>query len=171
MKILLTITLTLLIARSSLAQADTIKTIDNEYSQYIYNDDTKSGNLSYNYSNKWDFDGDKQNDSLFFIGNGGAHAYFYPRIILSSDGLTRNFSTVQIDMPYFMPIETLKKWKTNSGVQFIVDDFDNDGVQDIYLNFNNPFGDIPKAWKIQGIKTKYVLLRFRGKKLSVKDYH
>ena len=171
MKSLLTIVLTLFISQISLAQIDSIKIINGEYSRYIYNDDTKSINLSYNYSNKWDFDGDNRKDSLFFIGNGGAHSYFYPRIILSSVGLTMNFPTVQIDMPHFVPIETLKKWRKNPGVQLVVDDFDSDGIQDIYLNFNNPFGNIPVAWKTQGVKSKYVLLRFSGKKFSVKDYY
>ena len=151
--------------------ADIPKWVNIEYMQDIYNPQTRSVNASYNYSNKWDLDGDNKKDSLFFIGNGAAHTYFFLRIMLSSDGLARDFSTVQIDMPYYLPVETLKQWGTNPGVQFVVHDLNNDGVQDIYLNFNNPFGYIPEAWKIKAVKTKYVLLSFSGKKLNVKDYH
>ncbi len=143
---------------------------NDEYVQYIYNSETNSKELSYNYSNKWDFDGDKRNDSLFFIGNGGAHTYFYLRIILSSDGRQRDFRSVHIDMPYFVSREELLKWGKNPGIQFIVSDFNDDGVSDIYLNFNNPFGHIPANWKNNGIKTKYVVLSFKERKEIVKDY-
>jgi len=153
MKTLPIIALTVLLTKTSFAQVDTIKVINEKYSQLIYNNDTKSVTQSYNYSNKWDLDGDKRNDSVFFIGNGGAHVFYYPKIILSSNGLTREFPTVKLDMPYFTTIETLEKWKRNPGVQFVVGDFDGDGTQDIYLNFDNSFGSIPKAWRNQGIKT------------------
>lgn len=55
------------------------------YEQMIIHPESKILNLSYNYSGKWDFDGDGHNDGLFFIGNGGAHAYYLPRLILSGD--------------------------------------------------------------------------------------
>jgi hypothetical protein len=107
---------------------------------------------------------------MFFIGNGGAHSYFYPKIILSSNGLSYDFTSVQIDMPYFNSIETLNYWKLNPSVQFVVYDFNSNGSQDIYLNFNNSFSNIPIDWKKQSVKTKKVILDFSKKKLSVKDY-
>ena len=170
MKALCIIALTVSITESTFAQTDSVKIINGEYSQLIYNDLTKSFTQSYNYSNKWDFDGDKLNDSLFFIGNGGAHTYYYPLIILSSDGITRKFPTVEIDMPYFKTFEALKTWKRNPSIQLVIDDFDGNGTHDIYLNFNNPFGHIPKDWNVSGVKTNYVLLKFITKKLTVKDY-
>jgi hypothetical protein len=170
MKTLITVAFILFSTEIAFAQTDSVGIINAEYSKYIYNPQTNSPNLSYNYSNKWDFEGDKRKDSLFFIGNGGAHSYFYLRIILSSDGLPRDFSSIQIDMPYFPSIETLKKMGPNPAVRFIVNDFNNDGTQDIYLNFNNPFGSISKAWKNKGIKTKSVIMSFAGNKISVKDY-
>jgi len=170
MKILVIIGLTLFLAKISLAQNDTLKVVNGEYSQYIYNEASKSNNFSYNYSNKWDFDGDNLKDSMFFIGNGGAHSYFYPKIILSSNGLSYDFTSVQIDMPYFTSIETLNYWKLNPSIQFVVYDFNSDGSQDIYLNFNNSISNIPIDWKKQSVKTKKVILDFSKKKLSVKDY-
>src|SRR5689334_20046456 len=121
--------------QSCFAQIDTVVNVDSKYQQYIYNPETNSRELSYNYSNKWDFDGDKRADSLFFVGNGGAHTYFYLRIILSSDGKQRDFKSIQIDMPYLISFEELT-WGKNI-VQFVVHDFNADGISDIYLNFNN----------------------------------
>lgn len=171
MKALLTIAFIIPGFKSCFAQTDSVTIINKPNAQYMYNSQTRSSNLSYNYSNKWDFDGDKKMDSLYFIGNGGAHAYFYLQIILSSNGLTRNFPTVQIDMPYAATVEALKKWGKNPGVQIVVNDFNGDGNQDIYLNFNNPFGVIPRIWKNKAVKTKHVLLSFIGNKISVKDYY
>nr|MBK9651110.1 hypothetical protein [Bacteroidota bacterium] len=39
---------------------DTPRNIASEYMQNIYNEETKSFNPSYNYSNLWDIDGDKK---------------------------------------------------------------------------------------------------------------
>ena len=74
-------------------------------------------------------------------------------------------------MPYSATVEVLKKWGKNPGVQFVVNDFNGDGNQDIYLNFNNSSGAIPKAWKNKAVKTKHVLLSFIGNKISVKDFY
>lgn len=53
----------------------------------------------HDYSNNWDFDGDSIADQLFFIGTGGAHLYFYPRIILSSDHIIIEFRRIETDFP------------------------------------------------------------------------
>ena len=170
MKRLLTIVFVLTIFQNCIAQVDTAVNIDNSIVRYIYNPDTKSTNLSYDYSNRWDFDGDRINDSLLFIGNGGVHAYYYLRIVLSSDIKKRDFRLVQIDMPYLYTYDEFKKSDKNPAIQFVVNDFDNNSLPDIFINFSNLFGRISKIWYNEGIRTKYVILSFKKGKLSVIDY-
>ncbi len=141
-----------------------------KYGQDIYNPETFTYNFSYNYSNKWDLDGDGAKDSLYFIGNGGAHTYFYLRIILSSDKKQRDYPTFNIDMPYITPKDTLDKYGISFGFQFAVADFNKDGIDEIYLNVDNTWSSIPKKWKRKGVKTKHILLNFKGGKQTIKDY-
>ena len=56
-----------------------------------------SSGQTHDYSGNWDFDGDKKSDSLYFIGNGGAHLYFHLRLILSSEGIVRDFQYLVSD--------------------------------------------------------------------------
>ena len=157
----------------SFAQTDSIassKIENDKYQQPIYDPETGTVNLSYNYSNRWDLDGDKKPDSLFFIGNGGAHVYFYLRVVLSTDNITRNFPFIQLDFPYVDSKESLDKYGKNVIPQFVVHDFDKDGIPDLYLNFDNHFGSIPRAWKKKGIKAKYVVMSFARSELKVRNY-
>lgn len=73
-------------------------------------------------------------------------------------------------MPYFESKEALEKWDKHPGLQFVVDDFGDDGIPDLYLNFDNHFGHVPKEWQKKGVRTKYVVISCAGNKLNVKDY-
>ena len=135
---------------------------------YYYDDSTQC----YNYSKIWDFDGDKIKDSLFFIGNGGAHLYFYPRIILSSTNKTIDFNSFWLDMPYpHLKKDSIIK---HPAIQFSVDDFTGDGTYEIYLNIaaNNgyPYHPYPDEWKKLGISTTYILIDFINGLAVLKDY-
>lgn len=145
-------------------------TPNQKYTKEIYDPVSELYNSSLDYSNMWDLDGDGKNDSVFFIGNGGAHVFYYLRVLLSSNSLVQDFPEVQLDMPYFNEKEVLDKYPSSPSVQFVVFDFDKDGTLDIYLNFDNHFGSIPKKWKRQGVTSKYVVMNFSEKKLKVKDY-
>ncbi len=59
----------------------------------------------HNYSDNWDFDCDGINDSLYFIGTGGAHLYYYLKVTLSSLQLSYLFEFIQLDYPFFYPSE------------------------------------------------------------------
>lgn len=169
MKILYITIIVLIFSTSILyGQSDTTE-LGGNYSS-IYNPYTNSFNSSYDYSNKYDFDGDNINDSLLLIGQGGVHAYYFLRIVLSSDSIQRNFPTVQIDFPYEMTSEEFEQETIKDFIQIGIYDFNNDGFLEIYLHFNNDFSMIPKEWKAQGIQSKRVILDFKNNNLNCKDY-
>jgi hypothetical protein len=63
----------------------------------------------HDYSNNWDFDKDGKLDQIYFVGTGGAHLYYYLRIILSSDDIVRDFPFIQTDFPILPRDEELTK--------------------------------------------------------------
>lgn len=150
------------------AQAESIKQPGEEYIKYIHNPQTHTTNLSYDYSNMWDIDGDSKKDSLLFIGNGGAHSYFFLRIILSIDHKVRDFPFIQLDMPYITDRTLFKELGKNISIQFVPSDFNNDGTIDLYLNFDNSFSKLPKRWKKKGIRTRNVIMSFKEAKLEIR---
>jgi hypothetical protein len=141
---------------------------NNEYSCEMYHSESKTYNPSYNYSGKWDFDGDGTSDSLLFIGNGGAHAYYYLRIVLSADQVRRDYPTVHLDMPYPSMNVALMDDSEYTINQLIIFDFDRDGADDIFLNFNNDFSYIPEEWKALGLTKKKTVLYFNNGLLKLK---
>ncbi len=146
---------------------------DENYVQ-IYNPYTQTINSSYDYSDLYDLDGDGKKDSLLFIGNGGAHVYYYLKIVTSSDQKTWAFPTAQIDFPYPETKQKLTKKASACFPQLMIDDLDGDKKDEIYLNFYEDLYDdsyqIPTEWKKQGVKSKRVILNFEKGKLLVKDY-
>jgi hypothetical protein len=130
------------------------------YIKYILHPETHTLNPSYDYSDKWDLDGDGKTDGIYFIGNGGAHTYYFLRIVLSTDSRTRDFRFIQLDMPYINNGNLPAVPGKHGTPQFITGDFDKDGVTDIFLNFDNSFSTLPKKWKRKGIKTKCVMMSF-----------
>lgn len=125
----------------------------------------------HNYSGNWDFDGDGECDSLYFIGNGGAHIYFYLCVVLSSEKKKRTYKSLCIDMPFLGSKNDIKPAITNPTLpQFVVADFDLDGKMEIYLNINNSFASIPSYWQKQGVKSKYLLLDYRNGGMVLKNW-
>ncbi|MBK7307678.1 MAG: hypothetical protein IPO01_14830 [Chitinophagaceae bacterium] len=141
-----------------------------DYITSIYNPKTHTENLSYNYSGKWDFDGDNKVDSIYFIGDTSILIRFFLRLKLSTDTITRDFYTVHVDLPYLYSLEEVQEREMNSSVGFIVYDFNQDGISDIYLNFDNTFSQIPQSWSENGVNSKRVILNHRNGKLTVKNY-
>ena len=133
MRVLFTAWLLFACSASAYSQIDTPRLPNETYSQYILHPETKLANLSYNYSGKWDLDGDQKTDSLYFSGNGGAHAYFFLRVILRSDSKIRDFTFIQIDFPLIQNKKLLLEAGRNPALQFVPDDFNNDGITDLYL--------------------------------------
>lgn len=141
--------------------------------KYSYIDSTQT----HNYSGNWDFDGDYKSDSLYFIGKGGAHLYYYLRIKLSSDTKVRNFLFIELDMPLLGSVNDLK----NSNFypppvlpQFVVDKFpsasDPSGFNDkIYVHIDKY--SLPSAErKKRKINSTYLLLEYEKGNFVIKDF-
>jgi hypothetical protein len=140
---------------------------------YSYADSTQT----HNYSNNWDFDGDGKTDNLYFIGTGGAHLYFYLRIVLSSDKKIRNFPFIQLDMPCLGIIGDLVKsnfYPPPSFPQFVVDKFisnssGDDANDKMYIYLDNSSA-MPAEWKKSGVSSHYLLLRYRKGEITIKNF-
>ncbi len=136
---------------------------------YMYDEGTQT----HNYSNNWDIDGDGKPESISFIGNGGAHLYFYLQIRLSKDNIVRDFPFLVLDFPLLGSIEQLKNVAGDTPPflpQFVVHDVDGDGDKEIYLNFDITFSSIPEEWKKKGLTSRYVLLDYKNRDIVMRDY-
>lgn len=130
-------------------------------------------NQTHNYSCNWDLDLDGTTDEVYFVGTGGAHLYYYLKVVLSNDNRTKDFRYIQSDFPifslpdpnglYYDPIEAL--------AQFTVADFDGDMKPDIFIRLDNQsFLSAKKSLKKHRIRTQYILLSFAGSKAILRDY-
>lgn len=117
------------------AQTDSTTLVENpnaENAVYVYDSVLQTKLLQYQYFNHCDLDGNGKSDSLTFISNGGAHAYFHPVFVLSSDSTKHEFSNLTLDLPYLSMTDTITE-----STQFFIKDFDEDGKDEIYLKVEN----------------------------------
>ena len=166
-----------LLTNISLAQSGLIHEVaSNSYAEiykkkyltlnYFYNIDTQT----HDYSDNWDFDGDGKNDSLFFIGNGGVHLYFHLEIQLSSDKKTYNFPFLAIDNPFlYKEIKLDNNGNPDIFRQFIVANFDDDKLPEIYINLDRQ-SEIPHKWKKKGLTSHLVIIDYSNGRLDLKNY-
>jgi hypothetical protein len=128
----------------------------------------------HNYSNNWDFDNDGKLDQVYFVGTGGAHLYYFLRVILSSDNLVRDFSFIQSDFPILPSGDELSKADfnpKNGWTQFAVLDFGKDKGKDIFIKLDNStFDTEKKVLNKKGIKTSLVIITFKNGKSIFKDF-
>lgn len=151
------------------AQTDTLLSIPNEkYARYVYNPDIELDVLVYHYG-LWDIDGDNQKDTLAFTGNGGAHTYFHFSIWLSSQKRWTHYPSFFVDFPYPDPIDDLEELDQYYP-QLVIYDFDKDGLNELYINFDNPFGSIPKELKEKGLRSKKVWMDYNKGELRVLNF-
>lgn len=135
--------------------------------KYSYNKRTQT----HNYPGNWDFDGDGIADSLLLVGNGGAHLYFHPKVALST-GSVKEFTYIEIDFPAVGTANDL--YRDEKGAlpyipQFVVADFDNDGINELYFHLDrNSFDAI--EWGKRGVHTPYILLDCNDKKFTLSDF-
>jgi hypothetical protein len=136
-----------------------------------YNYDDR--NQVHDYSGNWDFDGDGQVDSLLFVGTGGAHLYYFMRVILSSDRIVHTFPFLSIDLPLLPPANERSKsgYKPSRTVtQFSVYDWEKDGRFEIYVSLDSQTINVnDKELKARGLISDKITLRFETDKLTLRN--
>lgn len=128
----------------------------------------------HNYSNNWDFDKDGIADQVYFIGTGGAHLYFYLRVLLSSDNAKRDFPFIESDFPMLPPNYDFTKtgYKPNSNQTFFAV-FKNEAEDNltIFIKLDNAtFSVTRNVLKKKGVNTNLVTLSFNNGKTLFKDF-
>lgn len=164
---------------ASHAQSDSVQVVSNSYKSSLnikhpsLNYDYHTSGQIHDYSNNWDLDGDHKTDSLFFIGNNAAHVYYHLRIVLSSDNKVNDFPFLEFDFPCLGTIDELKNasfYPPPRFPQFVVHDFDSDGIHEIYLNLETKHSPIPTKWKKEGLTSRYILVRFEKRRLRLSNF-
>lgn len=136
---------------------------------YSYDEEKQT----HNYSGNWDFDGDGETDELYFIGTGGAHLYFYISIVLSSNSKVQDFTFLELDFPALGNIEELQNasfYPPHFLPQFVVYDFDTDGLDEVFLNVDSSLFEVSEQWKENQINSKYILLDYNGTTLKPQNF-
>lgn len=134
----------------------------NTTTNYAYCEESQT----HDYSGNWDFDGDGKFDTLHFIGNNGAHLYYHLNVGLSSEKEKRSYTWLLTDFPLLESFDTFLKY-TNV-VNFVVHDFNDDGLEDIYLNCEeNGYTVLSDAQKALGLTTSRIVISFNP---VIKDF-
>lgn len=116
----------------------------------------------HNYSNNWDFDKDGIKDELYFVGTGGAHLYYFLKVVLSTDKKSREFNFIQSDFPFLTATDTLNIEKNILG--FVVTDLGKDLTPTIIVRLDELTFFDNKELKKRNLKTKNVLVSFENGK-------
>ena len=131
-------------------------------------------NQIHNYSKNWDFDNDGIKDELYFVGTGGAHLYYFLRVILSSDKVVRDYKYLETDFPLISSDKELRLTDFNpfkSNTNFAVYDFGKNGTKQIYIRLDSAsFTTNQKQLKKNGINTKHICITFDKRKAKLIDY-
>jgi hypothetical protein len=168
MKLIITFLLTTLNLAVFSQHADSVGIPSNSF-EIIYSKSNPTLKYSYynasqthDYSNNWDFDNDGINDKVYFIGTGGAHLYYFLKVVLSKDEKPREFSFIQSDFPLLVATDTLNFDKTPLG--FVVTAFGKNLTPTIIVRLDKQTFHDNKELKKRKIKTTNVLVSFeKGK--------
>lgn len=166
MKILFTFFLTILTLTVFSQQTDTLdipsNSFENNYRQSNPTLKYSYDNMSqiHNYSNNWDFDKDGIKDEVYFVGTGGAHLYYFLKVVLSTDKKPREFDFIQSDFPFLTATDTLDFDKTPVG--FVVTNFGRTLTPTIIVRLDEQTFHDNKELKRKKIKTKNIIVSFEN---------
>ncbi|RYE26782.1 MAG: hypothetical protein EOP48_34930 [Sphingobacteriales bacterium] len=117
---------------------------------------------------------DGVNDELLFIGTGGAHLYYYLRIVLSSDKSVRDFKFLELDFPCLPSNDEINNASFNplqSPIQLAIFDSDKDGIKDVFIHLDNQTAEANvKQLKKYRINSTSILITFKNRKVKLNDY-
>ena len=119
----------------------------------------------HNYSHNWDFDNDGIKDELYFVGTGGAHIYYFLRVVLSSDKKVRDVNFIQSDFPFLNGTDFLNSEKTNAG--FAVLNIEKELTPSIIVRLDeSTFDAFKNEFMKENIKTRNSLISFKNGKMK-----
>lgn len=127
--------------------------------KYNYDDISQT----HNYSGNWDFDSDGIKDEMYFIGSGGAHLYYYLKMVLSNDKTPREFKFAETDFPVLTASGTSDFSKSAAG--FAVTTIGKNTSPSVILRLDDQSYETnrPLLTKLN-IKRKIIVIRFeKGK--------
>jgi len=117
----------------------------------------------HNYSNNWDFDKDGINDEFYFVGTGGAHLYYFLKVVLTSDKKSREFNFIQSDFPFLTATDTVDLTKKVIG--FVVADIDENKTSTIIVRLDDQtYNANKKILTDKKIKTRNIAISFENGK-------
>jgi hypothetical protein len=118
---------------------------------------------THNYSNNWDFDKDGIKDELYFVGTGGAHLYYFLKVILSTDKKSREFNFIQTDFPFLTATDTVNIEKTVNG--FVVADIGENKTPIIVVRLDGQsYNANKKILTDKKIKSRWIAISFENGK-------
>lgn len=112
----------------------------------------------HNYSNNWDLDTDGIKDEVYFVGIGGAHLYYFLKVVLSTDNKPREFNFIASDYPIFKATDTFNYKKEMYG--FTVTNIGKNLIPTIIIQLDEQTYYDNIQLKKRNIKTKNVLISF-----------
>ena len=119
------------------------------------------------YLSGFDFDGDKQNDRIDYSFSGGAHCCYTISIFLTSSKTTYDFP-FQFDGGYITGLDD------SNPDTFYIDDFDRDGLPEIFLKtntYNEDVLDMPQEWRdTYNIQSNLLLIDYYNHQFRVIDF-
>jgi hypothetical protein len=168
MNLLFTVVFTIFTLTDFSQKADSVETPSNSF-ENLYRKRNPSLKYRYdsiaqihNYSNNWDFDKDGIKDELYFVGTGGAHLYYFLRVVLSSDHTAREFSNIQSDYPLLTSTDTSDLNNTPFG--FVVANFGTNLIPTIIVRLGEQTFFNCKQRKKRKIRTNNISLHFENGK-------
>ena len=138
--------------------------------RYAYSEDLQT----HHYSGNWDLDQDGQLDSIWFVGTGGAHLYFFLRIMLSMDKKIRDYPYLQTDFPQLAldtTGTTIPPSQLSNATSIAIVDFAPEEGLGIYIRLDqSSFQFAQKKMAKRGIQGHGLIIRWKAGKETWIDW-